>query len=235
MVDLLEYLKASRQPRGRLDPRAEPEPRARQYTVVSVDDHVIEPRDLFEGRLPTRFAEATPRVVRREGADWWIFGDQELPLLGADAVQSWEPGQGYSGPIAFDDVRPGTWDIKARVRDMDISGVAASLNFPSTPFGFAGQAFMRMKDQDLGIACLQAYNDWMLEAWCSPYPDRFIPCQLAWLHDPVVAAQEIERNAAAGVQGGLLQREPMEAGATLHSPTALGPVPASVRGDGDGY
>ena len=66
MVDLLEYLIASRQPKGRLAPRADPAPRRRRYTVVSVDDHVIEPPDLFEDRLPARWAEAGPRVVHRD-------------------------------------------------------------------------------------------------------------------------------------------------------------------------
>jgi predicted TIM-barrel fold metal-dependent hydrolase len=212
VVDLLEFLKASRQPKGRLEPRSDPAPRARQYTVVSVDDHVIEPPDLFESRLPARWAEVGPRVIHHDEADWWVFGDQELPLLGADAVQSWEPGRGYSGPIAFEDVRRGTWDIHARVRDMDISGVAASLNFPSTAFGFAGQCFMRMKDQDLGLACMRAYNDWMLEVWSSPYPDRIIACQVTWLHDPGLAAQEIERNAARGFKAVSFSENPWKLG-----------------------
>jgi len=198
MVDLLELLKANREPKGKLEQRADPAPRIRRYTVVSVDDHVLEPADVFEGRLPTRFAELAPRVTHRDGADWWIFEDEQIPVLGADIVQSWEPGKGYSGPVSFEDARPGTWDIHERVRDMDVNGVAASLNFPSTPFGFAGQAFMRMKDRLLGLASMRAYNDWIHEVWSAPYPDRIIPCQVTWLHDPKVAAQEIERNAARG-------------------------------------
>ena len=212
MVDLVEYLQEIRQPKPRLQLRADPVPRARRYTVVSVDDHVIEPPGLFAGRLAARWAEKAPRVVGRDRADWWILGDQELPLLGADAVQSWEPGQGYSGPIAYEDLRPGTWDIHERVRDMDISGVAASLNFPSTAFGFAGQCFMRMKDRELGLACLRAYNDWMYEEWSAPYPDRIIACQVTWLHDPYVAAQEIERNAARGFKAVSFSENPWKLG-----------------------
>ena len=35
--------------------------------LVSVDDHVVEPPDMFEGRVPARFADQAPRVdVRAE-------------------------------------------------------------------------------------------------------------------------------------------------------------------------
>jgi predicted TIM-barrel fold metal-dependent hydrolase len=212
MVDLLELLKATRETKGKLEQRADPAPRNRRYTVVSVDDHVLEPPDVFEGRLPARFAESAPRVSHRAGADWWTFDDEEIPLLGADIVQSWEPGTGYSGPVSFEDARQGTWDIHARVRDMDLNGVAASLNFPSTPFGFAGQAFMRMKDRLLGLASMRAYNDWIHEVWSTPHPDRIIPCQVTWLHDPKIAAQEIERNAARGFKAVSFTENPWRLG-----------------------
>ena len=34
----------------------DPEPREVKYTVISVDDHLVEPPDMFEGRLEGRFA-----------------------------------------------------------------------------------------------------------------------------------------------------------------------------------
>ena len=95
---------------------------------------------------------------------------------------------------------------------MDINGVAASLNFPSTAFGFAGQCFMRMKDRELGLASLRAYNDWMHEEWTAPYSDRIIACQVTWLHDPLVAAQEIERNAARGFKAVSFSENPWKLG-----------------------
>jgi predicted TIM-barrel fold metal-dependent hydrolase len=169
--------------------------------------------------LPSRLAAAAPRVVHRDGADWWVFEDAQLPLLGADAVQSWEPGHGYPGPVAFKDLRPGTWDVHQRVRDMDISGVTASLNFPSTPFGFAGQVFMRMRDKELGLASMRAYNDWIHEVWRSAYPERIIACQVTWLHDPRVAAQEIERNAARGFTAVSFSENPSKLGLpSIHQP-----------------
>src|SRR6202012_4994024 len=98
----------------------------------------------------------------------------------------------------FEQVRPATWQADARVADMDINGIAASLNFPSVAFGFAGQRFLRMPDRDLGLASVQAYNDWVIEDWVGRHPERLIACQIPWLADPEVAAGEIRRNAARG-------------------------------------
>ena len=58
--------------------------------------------------------------------------------------------------------------------------------------------FSNSKDPALGLACMRAYNQWHLEAWAGPYPDRIIPVQLAWLPDPKIAAEEIYKNAALG-------------------------------------
>ena len=46
----------------------DPEPRPVRYTVISVDDHLVEPPDMFEGRLPGRFADRAPRWSRTPGA-----------------------------------------------------------------------------------------------------------------------------------------------------------------------
>ena len=35
----------------------DPEPRDMRYTIISVDDHVVEPPDMFEGDLPTTLRE----------------------------------------------------------------------------------------------------------------------------------------------------------------------------------
>jgi predicted TIM-barrel fold metal-dependent hydrolase len=55
-----------------------------------------------------------------------------------------------------------------------------------------------MSDQQVGLASLKAYNDWMIEEWCGAAPDRYIPCQLPWMTDPEAGAAEIRRNAERG-------------------------------------
>ena len=82
-------------------------------------------------------------------------------------------------PARFDEMRRGCWDIEARVADMDLDGVCASLCFPSLIAGFAGTIFARSTDPELGLACVRAWNDWHLEEWAGTAPDRIIPLQLA--------------------------------------------------------
>ncbi len=101
-------------------------------------------------------------------------------------------------PARFDEMRPGCFDIDARVLDMDRAGIWASLCFPSLVSGFCGAVYSRATDQDLGLACLRAFNNWHLEVWAGTYPDRIIPLQLPWLADMAVATAEVRANAARG-------------------------------------
>ncbi|OLO25797.1 amidohydrolase [Streptomyces sp. MNU77] len=176
----------------------EPEPRPTDHLIISTDDHLIEPPDLFEGRLPGRFADTGPRIVTVDGVEAWRFEDQILHNMGLNAVAGRPPEEWNDEPRNFDELRRGCWDIDARIRDMDINGVYASVCFPSRVAGFGGARFAEAKDPELGLACVRAWNDWHHERWMSPYPDRIIGLQVAWLRDPEVGAAEIRRNAARG-------------------------------------
>jgi predicted TIM-barrel fold metal-dependent hydrolase len=200
------------------EPRPEPEPRPQKYTLVSVDDHLMEPPHLFEGRLPKKFQERAPRVIEEaNGGQAWQFEDQVFPITGADATLTWS-GAGYFGQVRFDEVRPAMYDPKARLVDMDIAGIEASLCFPSNLFGFAGKRFLGMKDRQLGLAAMRAYNDWIIDEWCGADPDRFIPCQVAWLHDVEIASSEIRANAARGFKAVAFSENPEKLGLpSLHT------------------
>ena len=55
--------------------------------LVSVDDHLVEPPGMFEGRLPARYRDLAPRVIRTDdGADVWVFNDVVIPNIGLNAV-----------------------------------------------------------------------------------------------------------------------------------------------------
>jgi predicted TIM-barrel fold metal-dependent hydrolase len=110
------------------------------------------------------------------------------------------------------EMREGVWNPTARLKDLDQGGIWASLCFGSTMWGFAGTRFSLMKDPDAGLACLRAYNDWMLDEWCGAAPDRYIPCQLPWLPDPEVAGEEIRRNAARGFKAVSFSENPQGLG-----------------------
>ena len=132
-------------------------------------------------------------------------------------------------------MRRGAWDIHARIKDMDLNGVYASLCFPSFLPGFAGQRLQQVtKDRELALATVRAWNDWHIEAWAGAYPDRIIPCQLPYLLDPEVGAKMIYENAERGYQGGDVLREAAHARAAVAALRPLGADDAGVRGDGHG-
>ena len=167
--------------------------------IISVDDHLIEPPDLFEGRMPAALDDAAPRVIELgDGRQAWAYEDGVYPNVGLNAVVGRPKDEWSMDPARFDEMRRGCWNIEARVDDMDAGGVWASVCFPSLIAGFCGAVFSRSKDQELGLACTRAWNDWHLEAWAGPHPERIIPLQIPWLSDVDVAAAEIRRNADRG-------------------------------------
>lgn len=169
-----------------------------EMILVSVDDHLVEPPNLFEGRVVNKYADETPRVIRQsDGSEVWTFNGAIIPNIGLNAVAG-RPREEYGiEPTAFDEMRPGCYDIHERIKDMDAGGVLASMCFPSFP-GFAGRLFATHPDKSLALAVTQAYNDWHIDEWCGSYPGRFLPMGLPILWDPELCAMEIRRNAEKG-------------------------------------
>src|SRR4029077_10864242 len=67
--------------------------------------------------------------------------------------------------ITYDEMRPGCYDPKERKKDLEIAGCDGSLPFPTFP-RFCGQTFLEGNDKELGLACVEAYNTWMIDEWC---------------------------------------------------------------------
>jgi predicted TIM-barrel fold metal-dependent hydrolase len=197
----------------------DPEPRVRHHVVISVDDHVIEPPDMFEGRLPATLADRAPRIVESaSGSQAWEYEGNTYPNIGLNAVVGRPKHEWSMEPARFDEMRKGCYDIDARIADMDLAGIWASLNFPSLIAGFAGTVFWRSQDPELGLAVLRAWNDWHLEVWAGSYPDRIIPLQLPWLADPALGAEEIRRNAERGFKAVSFPEIPAKSGIeSLHT------------------
>lgn len=173
---------------------------AEDLIIVSVDDHVVEPPNMFDGRLASKFADRAPRVIERaDGREMWLFEGVEIPNFGLNAVSGRPQEEFGVEPTRFDEIRRGCWDVDARVEDMNAGGVLASLNFPSFP-QFAGQIFANTEDKELALAVLQAYNDWHIEDWAGAHPGRFIPLSLTPYWDPELMAAEVHRVADRGVR-----------------------------------
>ena len=121
------------------------------YILISVDDHLIEPPDLFVNHLPAKYLEAAPKLVRNEeGSDVWVFGQSVMETAALNAVAG-RP-QGGVRPRAPEPRRgpAGCYDVHERVKDMDAGGVLASMNFPSFPT-FTARVF-KTDDEELSQA-----------------------------------------------------------------------------------
>ena len=101
-------------------------------------------------------------------------------------------------PITYEEMRAGCYEPKARVEDMEMNHVEASLCFPSFP-RFCGQTFLEADDRELALLCVRAYNDWMVDEWCGGSEGRLIPLVIIPLWDAELAAAEVRRNAERGV------------------------------------
>jgi predicted TIM-barrel fold metal-dependent hydrolase len=187
-------------------------------SIISVDDHVMEPAHLWQTWLPERFRAEGPRIVRlpwqRGGGfrnqgfepatsgpetDFWQVGDLRFGIPKVEAAAGLPPEEITHDPITFELMRPSCYEPKARLEAMDVAGIERSLCFPNIA-RFAGQLFLWTEDKELALACVQAYNDWMVEEWSGDSGGRLIPLCLVPLWDPQLAAAEVRRNAARGVR-----------------------------------
>jgi predicted TIM-barrel fold metal-dependent hydrolase len=206
--------------------------------IISVDDHVIEPPNVWLDRLPSKYHDVGPRIERMpleeitmiggayqikpgtEGppVDWWVYEDLQMPHRRIIAAVGFDRDDITLTGITYDEMRPGCYDPEARVADMEMNHVDGSLCFPTFP-RFCGQTFLEAKDRELAMLCVKAYNDWMVEEWCGDSAGVLIPLCLVPLWDAEEAAAEIRRNAARGVRAVAFSETPAHLGLpSVHSP-----------------
>jgi predicted TIM-barrel fold metal-dependent hydrolase len=166
--------------------------------LISVDDHIVEPPEMFKNHLPRKYIEDAPRLVHNpDGSDSWQFRDTVIPNVALNSVAG-RPKEEYGlEPQGLDEIRPGCYNVDERIKDMNAGGILGSMCFPTFP-GFAGRLFAT-EDADFSLALVQAYNDWHVDEWCGAYPARFIPMTLPVIWDAEACGKEIRRNAKRGV------------------------------------
>src|SRR3954451_11709516 len=159
-----------------------------ELIMVSVDDHLVEPADMFEATIPAKWRDRAPKIIRQpDGSDVWGFEGSIIPNVGLNAVAG-RPKEEYGvEPTAFDEMRPGCYNVDERIKDMNAGGVLASMNFPSFP-GFAARLFAAAEDKDLALATVRAYNDWHIDEWCGTDLGRFMLRALSRLWDPQLSS-----------------------------------------------
>ena len=166
--------------------------------MISVDDHVCEPPNLFENHLSGDALATAPKfLMDGNGKNFWSYQGRKKASVGLNAVVG-RPFEEYGmEPSALEQLRAGCYDVHARIDDMDVNGIAASLNFGNS-ICFDGQTFHMAPDKTHAVAHMQAYNDWQIDEWSGAYPGRFIPCAIlpTWNMEATVA--ELHRIAAKG-------------------------------------
>ncbi|MDQ2649305.1 MAG: amidohydrolase [Actinomycetota bacterium] len=190
---------------------------ARIPRIVSPDDHIQEPPHLWQSRLPARLRERGPRVERLVGrvalnagdlgfvedptgdvGDVWNYDGRLIPVLRIAAAIGVPRDQVDARPVTFDDLLKGCYDPVARLADMDVAGIEASVCYPNMFVRFCGQTFSLGADKELGLACIQAYNDFVVEEWCAGSGGRLVPMGIVPLWDVELAVVEARRLAGLG-------------------------------------
>ncbi len=208
--------------------------------IISVDDHVVEPPDLWQDRLPAKHRERGPRVERMrvsqtavgkggrsaawredpdgELADVWLYDDVFFPFVMLYAAAGFdELGQTVT---TFDQLHPGAWKQAERLQVMDQNHTEAAICFPNTLPRFCGQTFTEREDKELALACIEAYNDWVIDDWGGGEGHgRLIPVAILPLWDPQLAADEIHRCADKGSHAITFPENPVPLGLpSIHGP-----------------
>jgi predicted TIM-barrel fold metal-dependent hydrolase len=177
------------------------------YPIIDADAHVNEPPDLWQDRVPTKLRDRAPKVVHTDDGDWWSFDDgKRMRPLGFTAVAGLSYLDFKPSGITYEQTRPGSWDTKARLIDMDIDGIHAQVLYPSVTLAGA-QVYAGPDDRELQLACVRAYNDWLADM-CSGSEGRLIPQAIMPTTniDDVVA--EAERALGLGHKGMVISAFP---------------------------
>lgn len=183
------------------------------YPIIDADAHVYEPPDLWQKRVPAALRDRAPRVTRSAEGDVWSFdgGARERPVGLMAAAGASYLGFKPSG-LTYDDVRPGGWDPAARLADMDADGIWAQLLYPSV---CEEGARMFGDDRALQLACVRAYNEWLLE-FCAAAPGRLFGHAVIPATCTADAVAELDWALRAGHRGVLVSTFP--SGAVEPSP-----------------
>jgi predicted TIM-barrel fold metal-dependent hydrolase len=176
------------------------------YPIIDADAHVNEPPDTWEGRIPAKFKERVPKVVRLEdGGDAWQF-DQNKPLrkVGLTALSGLSYVQFRSSGISYEGMRPGSFDPKERLRDMNLDGIAVQFLYPSIALAGASQY---SDDPELQPYVCRGYNDWLAE-FCARGEGRLFGLGVIPTCGLEHAVAELEHCLALGFKGVIISRFP---------------------------
>jgi len=162
--------------------------------IVSADSHIIEPPDLWTQRIEPKYRERAPRVVREDGADFWVVDGTKLGSVTGRRKRSGSIGQGSvrsKGGLlthsTFENTERNLHDPTLYVETNEQDGVVYSVVRPTQ-----GIIQFCIADKALLAAACRAENDWLAD-FCGAHPDRMGACALIDVHDIDWAVSELQR------------------------------------------
>ncbi len=122
--------------------------------LISADSHVNPPPDLWLRDAPARLKDRVPRVESTPDGDVWVVDQKASPVQGLTFMGG-RDYKDFQPRVAYKEMRPGSWDPKARLADMDQDGIWADVLYGGGP--------SRFDEPELRAYCTQRYNDWLFE------------------------------------------------------------------------
>jgi predicted TIM-barrel fold metal-dependent hydrolase len=174
------------------------------YQLISTDDHMQEPRDLWTRRLSkTKWGKRIPEVrPLPDGRDCWHIWDKPFfkygnPMIGA--VNGVMPER--RSAKTWDEIPAKAYVPAERIKAMAEDGVDVHTFFGNVT-GIAGNTFSNPEfaDEQFRIECIQAYNDFQIDDFATPFPGRFITIGVVPLWDAGKAVAEASRMAKRGIK-----------------------------------
>ena len=176
------------------------------YRVISSDNHVVEPVDLWTSRTDSKFKDRVPRVESFEHGDWWVCDGMKVMTIttGTQTGLRFEEPEKLSNEARVEDLRPGGYIPEEHVKDMDIDGIDVSIVYPT-----AGLGLYSVPDSGLLTSIFKTYNDWVGE-FCNAVPKRLKGIAMLNVDDVSEAVKELKRCAKMGFVGAMMTVYPIE-------------------------
>jgi len=146
---------------------------SRKYQVISGDGHLEIPPDPWIRHVPDEHRDRAPRLIAlREGGYGWLVEGSPLIHNGQN-VTSGRPVKVRGGSYWEEDGTPwpGTGDAAQRLREQDQDGIDAEVLYPPV---FISRFIENIADREAYVAMVRAYNDFLVEDYCSVAPDRLL-------------------------------------------------------------
>ena len=172
------------------------------YRIVSSDNHIAEPPDLWTSRMGPDYQDRCPQLKPIEDGQGQVWVCDNLtkqgPGQGSNVGKRFENPDSIKRLNVFEDVRPGGYIPDEAIKDMDLDGVDAGIVYPTVGFGL-----FQVVDSELRSAVFKTYNDFAAE-FCGAYPKRLGGIAMINIEDIEGAVSELERCRNLGFVGGMI-------------------------------